>query len=148
MSEQIRIPNIEDYIMKIINGELILTPKKIYITKNELNMTSIKGSEIKDCLIKRNTEIISENKIYRRVLVDIYKIMPAQQILQTATFNLKLTNETGKKGYKWCPEINMSFQNKDSAGTLKEILNMVKVNKLTIELSIKLETGRIVHYKE
>jgi hypothetical protein len=29
----------------------------------------------------------------------------------------------------------------------KEILNMVKVNKLTIKLSIKLETGRIVHFK-
>jgi len=41
----------------------------------------------------------------------------------------------------------MSFQNKDATGTLKEILNMVKVNKFTIELSIKLETGRIVHFK-
>ncbi len=41
----------------------------------------------------------------------------------------------------------MSFQNKDTTGTLKEIINMVKVNKLTIKLSIKLETGRIVHFK-
>ena len=42
----------------------------------------------------------------------------------------------------------MSFQNKDARGTLKEILHMVKVNKLTIKLlSIKLETGKIVHLK-
>ena len=41
----------------------------------------------------------------------------------------------------------MSFQDKNATGTLKEILNMVKVNKLTIKLSIKLETGRIVYYK-
>jgi hypothetical protein len=68
-------------------------------------------------------------------------------ILQTTTFNFKLTNENGKKGYSWCDDIHMSFQNKDSKGTLKEILNMVKVNKLTIKLSIRLETGRIVHFK-
>jgi hypothetical protein len=41
----------------------------------------------------------------------------------------------------------MSFQSKDARGTLKEILNMVKVNQFTIELSIKLETGRIIHFK-
>jgi hypothetical protein len=41
----------------------------------------------------------------------------------------------------------MSFQNKDARGTLKEIINMVTVNKLTIELSIKLETDRIVNFK-
>ena len=41
----------------------------------------------------------------------------------------------------------MSFQNKDIRGTLKEILNMVKLNKLTINLSIKLETDRIIYFK-
>ena len=73
--------------------------------------------------------------------------MLPQKILQTTTFNFKLTNENGEKGYKWCDDINMSFQDKDANGTLKEILNMIKVNKLTIKLSIKLETGRIVHLK-
>ena len=73
--------------------------------------------------------------------------MQTQKILQTTQFNFKLTNENGIKGYHWCHAISMSFQNKDATGTLKEIVNMVKVNKLTIELSIKLETGRIVHFK-
>lgn len=73
--------------------------------------------------------------------------MPSQKILQTTTFNFKLTNENGKKGYRWCNDIHMSFQDKDARGTLKEILNMVKVNKLTINLSIKLETGTIVHFR-
>lgn len=70
-----------------------------------------------------------------------------KKILQNTTFNFKLTNENGVKGYKWCDEIHMSFQNKDARGTLKEIINMVTVNKLTIELSIKLETDRIVNFK-
>ena len=147
MSEVIRIPNIENYTQEIINGELILTPKKNYITENELNMTHFTHSTIEECVVKKEEEVISRNKTYRSVLVDIWKFMPTQKILQTTTFNFKLTNENGEKGYKWCDDIHMSFQNKDTTGTLKEIINMVKINKLTIKLSIKLETGRIVHFK-
>ena len=147
MTELIRIPNIENYTQEIINGELILTPKKQYMTENELNITSIIHSKIEECLIKKEDEIISTKTSYKSVLVDIWKSMPTQKILQTTTFNLKLTNENGKKGYNWRNDIHMSVQNKDSTGTLKEIINMVKVNKLTIKLSIKLETGKIVHFK-
>jgi len=147
MTKLIRIPNIGDYIQEIINGELILTPKKQYITENELNMTQITHSTIEECIIKKEGANISTNKSYRSVLVDVWKSMPTQKILQTTTFNFKLTNEKGKKGYNWCDDIHMSFQSKDATGTLKEIVNMVKVNKLTFDLSIKLETGRIVHFK-
>ena len=148
MTELIRIPNIENYTQEIINGELILTPKKQYMTENELNITQITNSTIEECLIKKEEETISINKTsFRSVLVDIWKSMPTQKILQTTQFNFKLTNENGIKGYHWCHAIRMSFQSKDARATLKEILNMVKVNKLTIKLSIKLETGRIVHFK-
>ena len=147
MTEQIRIQNIENYTQKIINNELVLTPKKQYITENELIMTKITYSTIEECLIKKDNVIISTNTNYRPILVDIWKTIPTQKILQNTTFNFKLTNENGVKGYTWCNDINMSLQSKDAIGTLKEILNMVKVNKLTIELSIKLETGRIIHFK-
>ena len=110
------------------------------MTENELNMTQITHSTIEECIIyNQNKEAnISTNTSYRSVLVDIWKSMPTQKILQTTTFNFKLTNEIGEKGYKWCDDIHMSFQNKDARGTLKEILNMVQVNKLTIELSLEL----------
>ena len=147
MTEIICIPNIEKYTQEIINGELILTPKKQYITENELNMIQITHSKIEECVIKKKEEIISTSKKYATVLVDIWKSMPTQKILQTTTFNFKLTNENYEKGYKWDDDINMSYQSKDATGTLKEILNMIKVNKLTIKLSIKLETDRIVHFK-
>jgi len=147
MTELIRIPNIETYTQEIINGELILTPKKQYMTENELNMTQIIHSTIEECIIKKEEATISTKTGYRSLLVDIWKSIPTQKILQTTTFNFKLTKENGEKGYKWCDDIHMSFQNKDARGTLKEIVNMVKVNKFTIELSIKLETGRIVHFK-
>jgi len=151
MTELIRIPNIENYTQKIINGELILTLKKQYITENELNMlletNEITHSKIQCCLIKNKEKIISTNNNYRRNLINIWKNMPTPKILQTTTFKFKSTNENGEKGYRWCDDIRMSFQDKNASGTLEEILNMVKVNKLTIELSIKLKTGRIVHFK-
>lgn len=142
------IPNIQNYTIEIENEKLILTPKKQYITENELNRTPIAHSAIVECLIKKKEGvIISTNNRFRGVMVDLWKGMPVQQILQTTTFNFKLTNENREKGYQWCDDIHMSFQNKDARGTLREILNMVRVNDLTIELSIKLKTGRIVHFK-
>ena len=147
MTNLIRIPNIENYTQEIINGELILTPKKQYMTENELNMTQFTHSTIEECIIKKEEENISSSTSYRSILIDIWKSMPTQKILKTTTFNFKLTNKYGEKGYTWCDDIHMSFQNKNAINTLKEILNMVKVNKLTIKLVIKLETGRIVHFK-
>tara|TARA_A100001015_G_scaffold1385_1_gene1894 strand:- start:267 stop:716 length:450 start_codon:yes stop_codon:yes gene_type:complete len=147
MDEIIRIPNVDQYTQEIINGELILRPKKKYITENDLNMTLITNSKIKECLIKNGNKIITMKNTYRGALVDIWKSMPTQKILQTTAFNFKLEKETGKKGYSWCKDIKMSFQSKDAKGTLKEIINMVKVNNLTINLSIKLHTGRIINFK-
>lgn len=147
MTDLIRIPKIENYTQEIINGDLILTPKKQYLTENELYMTQITNSSIVECLIQKEEEKISTEKSYRGALIDIWKSMPTQKILQTTSFNFKLTNENGKKGYYWCDEIKMSFQNKDAEQTLKEIIRMVKENKLTIKLIIKLEIGRMVHFK-
>ena len=132
---------------KIINGKLISTPKKEYITKKEFNMVNVTYSKIIKCIIKNKNKNISTKTNYRSILVDIWKSMSSKKILKTTKFNFKPTNEDGDKGFCWCKDINMSFQNKDSKGTLKEILNMVNVNNLTIDLSIKLKTGIIVHFK-
>jgi len=42
----------------------------------------------------------------------------------------------------------MSFQDKEAHLALKEILNMIKVNNLSIEISIILESGRTIYYKK
>lgn len=42
MTETIRIQNINNYIQEIIDGNLILTPKKVYISENEINKINIK----------------------------------------------------------------------------------------------------------
>lgn len=148
MTDPIHIPNIENYMMEIIQGVLVLTPKNIFITEEELQKTVFTNSSILECEIKNIEEIISKKTLYRAVLIDIWKSMPTQRILQTTTFNFKLTNENGNKGYTWCNEINMSLQSKDAKGTFKEILHMLNVNNYNIKISIKLETGRVIQFKK
>lgn len=149
MTEIIRVPNIENYIQEIVNGELIITPKNQNITKEELLRTELKNSSIIVCDIKNKEDNIISNskKSYKDILIDIWSFMPAQKILENTKFNLKSTNENGIKGYNWCEKIKMSIQNKDANGTMKEILNMLKINNYNIKISIKLETGRVICFK-
>lgn len=147
MAEIIRIQNIESYTQEIVNGTLILTPKQNYITEDELSRTLLTKSTITDCIVRNGEEIISEKRKYRSVLDDIWKSMPTQKILQTTTFNMKLTDEKGVHGYNWCPTLHMSIQGKDSNNSMKEIIHMIKVNKYSMKISIQLETGKIVLFK-
>lgn len=148
MSQVIRIPNIKNYTQEIVNGELILTPKQQkhrHITENEFDNTNFSGSFIVECEVKKEEEIISTNKKYICVLIDIWKTMPTQKILQTTTFRFREAHANCVKGYNWCDEIRMSFENKDVKETLKELLHMVKVNNYSINLTVKLESGEIIH---
>ena len=151
MAVEIRIPNIKNYTQTIINGDLILTPAQKYITEEELYKLPFKSSSINTCIIKKNNNIISNNisnltiiKYFRLVLIDIWKTMPTQKILQTSTFNFKLTQENG---YIWYPEINMFVQNENTEKTIKEIINMIKINKMSMELSIRLNTHTMEFFK-
>jgi hypothetical protein len=147
MTEIIRIPNIEKYTQQIINGELILTPKESYITEDEFNRTILNSSKILYCSVENGEETISNKSKYRSILNDIWISMPVQKILQTTTFNMKLTNENGLNGYKWSPKLNLSIQSKDANYTMKEILNMIKVNNYSIKITIQLETNTIIKFK-
>jgi len=144
MTDIIRIKNINNYHLEIINNELILTPIRNYITEDELYNKNINASKINYCII---TDDDNNSNHYSTILLDIYKSMSASIILQNTTFNIKLTNENGKCGYIWKPEINMSIQGKDAPGTLKEIINMVKLNNYKIHITIKLINGDIIDYK-
>ena len=148
MNNIIRIPNINNYRQSIFNNELILTPIYNYISIDVLLDLNLTNSRINYCIITDiDEEIISNSNRYFRILIDIYKSLSASFILQNTTFNIKLTNEDGNKGYKWCPEINMSVQRKDSNGTLKEIIKMITLNNYKIDIEIELADGTKNNYK-
>lgn len=105
------------------------------------------SSKIEECkVVNREGVIVSDKKKYRGILVDIWKTMEKQDILENTTFKFKNGNKRGVKGYNWCEEIDMSFQSRDANATLREILHLVKVNNLAIDLSITLKTDETVRF--
>ena len=148
MNNIIRVPNINNYHQAIINNELILTRFYNYISLDELLDLNLANSKINYCIITDiDKDIISNSNKYFRILIDIYKSLSASFILQNTTFNIKLTNDNGIKGYIWCPEINMSVQRKDSNETLKEIIKMINLNNYKIDIEIVLADGTKYNYK-
>ena len=123
-----------------VSDELRLSDEPV---SEDIDFTS---STIEGCIIvNKEGDIVSDNKSFRGILIDIWKTMEKEEIKETSTFTFKSGNKRGLKGYNWCEAINMSFQNKDSNKSLNEIRKMVEVNNLTIDMSIKLRTGEIVH---
>ena len=150
MNNIIRIPNIDNYHQAIINNELVLTPIYNYITLDELLDKNLTNSKINYCIItdtNTDNEVISNSIKYSKILIDIYKYLPASFILQNTTFNIKLTNENGNRGYTWYSEINMSVQGKDSNGTFKEIIKMINLNNYKIDIEIELSNDESINYK-
>jgi hypothetical protein len=144
MSESIRITNIKDYIWEFIDDDLILTPKYQTITEKEIQFISLTGSIILDCIVSKDNNIISNKTKYRSILLDIWKSLPTQKILQTSTFNFKLTKEDGINGYYYNEDIKLSFQSKDANGTFTEIFKQIKENKYTIYIKIQLQNNKII----
>jgi hypothetical protein len=130
----------------LIEDDEILTEED-YITDDELIDDEIDytSSSIEECkVVNKEGVLVSDNKKFRGILVDIWKTMEKQEILENTTFKFKNGNKRGMKGYNWFEEINMSFQNRDANTTLKEIIYFVKINNYAIDLSIILRTGETV----
>lgn len=144
MTDIIRIANIDSYTLEIINGDLILTPKENYITEYEFSRSELQFSKISDCIVMNGEVIISKSTKYMSILKDIWISMPTQRILQTTNFNIKLSKQDG---YRYCKKLKLFIQYKDATDTMKEIINMIKVNNYSIKICITLGTGQIIKYK-
>jgi len=152
MTDIIRISNINNYKLELINNELILTPILNYISESDLLSIDLRHSQINYCIIKdKDNNILLNNSnviSYLRNLIDLYKNITTSVILQNTSFNISLQKEDDKnKGYVWYPEIRLSIQGKDARGTIREIINMVRINEYKIDISINLSNGEIIYYK-
>lgn len=144
----IEIFNIENYRLQIKNNTIILYPEYKYVTYEELLNTDITKSKILNCSVTNKlNEVISDKKKYRRVLLDIWKTMPTQKIIQNSSFNIKLTNEN-TKGYIYVDELKYSFQSKDAKSSLQEIIHICNLNNYSIEIKIELENKIVIYFKK
>lgn len=140
------INNISRYNFQIINNTLHLTPLSEYLKDYEVYRYELKKSEILEARI--NDEIIKSPSYYK-ILKLIWKEIPANIILQNTIFNFKLSMDSikGDDSYVWNDDLKLAFQTRNVNHAFKEIVNMCKINKFTIELKIKLKDNNIILYK-
>ena len=146
--DTITIPNINNYTQEIIDGTLVLTP--LVKEHNLLNDYNLLNSKIKNCYVTNHqgNTIITKKKKYQSILTDIWAEMPVNVIFKESSFNFKLTNENGKKGYCYIPKCNFSVQSKSADLCLKEIIKMCKINRYKICISIELDNGNVINFEE
>ena len=138
----IRIPNFDKYKWEVKDNTLVLIPKIPVLEPEELLEKDLSFCRIEECRIN---DVDMPFKKLRPILVYIWEDMPIQQIFKHTTFNFKIGDEEGKKGYNYIPELKVSAQSKgkDSKGMLKEIFNMININKHTLYLKILLKDGQV-----
>lgn len=148
----ITIPNIEQYTQQIINGNLILTKIQeiqnidnidIYISEHKLFKQNLSKSKIIKCKI--NNEILDIN-YYNKLLLYLYYHIDKNTIIQNTTLNIS-KDKIHDKGFKYYKDLGISIQGAESRKTLKEIINVIKLNNFNIELKIKLENNEIINFK-
>lgn len=119
-------------------------------TPEELAAIDFRSSTIVSCRVCRvtgtdkATTVISEQTKYAAILVDVWATMCAQKVLQNTSFNFKLTDEHGAKGFHWSDALRMSFQRKDATATMREIMRMVELNGYEMDMTVRLGHGRRV----
>lgn len=145
-SNKIIIHNVEKYTIEFIDCALILTPKSQNISENDIINNNLINSKILKCIIKNDKRVISENdNKYFKILKNVWKSIDIEQILDHTTFNIKKTNEDGINGFNWFDDLNLSVQPKDANGTMKEIIKMIQISNYSLDMSIKLESGKIIN---
>ena len=142
------IHNSENCALEIINGVLMLTPSNVFIIEEEFQKNDfLNDSIILQCKIKNNEEIVSKKTTYMGLLIDVWKTMSNERVIQTTKFKFSLKDESENNMLVWYEEINMYVATKDANNTFKELLNMIKINNYSIIISIKLKEGRVIQFK-
>jgi hypothetical protein len=142
-NDQIIIPNIDQYMQQIINGNLVLTKIISYISENDLFQKNLRNSKILECKINGNN--INVNK-YKKLLIHVYSDMDTNIIIQNTILNIT-TEKIWEKGFEYHDTLNISIQGADAKRTLREIIKMISVKNHTMELKIKLNDDEIINYK-
>ena len=146
--EEIIVRDIENYNIKFINGDLIITPKNDYIDEDDLKFIDLTNSNIIDCRVcYKNNNLITNKTSYMDILIEIWKLNNFTEIIQKTNFQISIKNENNSKGYIYEPLLNFSFVKENENIIFKEIINFVKFNDYIISIQIKLNNNKIIFFK-
>ena len=144
--EPITIDNISNYNIQFINDKLILTPKNIQLCEPEIydhiskcNIVSCKISNIKISKLKFNS-----------ILSDIWDTMTEYDIIKHASYTFKYEDQLEEKDIKYYKNyqknIKMYFCNRSGPETFREIVKMVKINKLNLNIVIENTDNQLIEF--
>jgi len=132
MNNIITIPNIQEFMQQIINGNLVLTRIFPYIDEVTLFQQNLRKSNIIECKINNiNIDI----KKYKKLLIYLYSTTDIGIILQNTILNIS-QEEKYDKGFEYYNQLGLSIQGADARRTLNEIINIIKIKNYSIELKI------------
>jgi hypothetical protein len=142
MNNIITIPNIQEFMQQIINGNLVLTRIFPYIDEVTLFQQNLRKSNIIECKINNvNIDI----KKYKKLLIYLYSTTDTEIILQNTILNIS-QEEIYNKGFEYYNQLGLSIQGADARRTLNEIINIIKIKNYSIELKIKLTNDEIIRF--
>ena len=103
---------------------------------------------IKICLkIKKFYFIVLKYKFYKQLLFYIYEftINDREIIINNTELNIR-DGKHYDKGFDYIASLNISIQGADAKKTLKEIINMLNLNKNKYDIHIKLKDKSIIQF--
>ena len=143
MNNTITIPNIEEFIQQIINGNLVLTRIVPFIDEATLLFQkNLLGSTILECKINN---VNNDIKKYKKLLIYVYSITNIEIILQNTQLNIS-REQLYEKGFEYYNQLGISIQGADAKRTLNEIIRFIKINQYSMELKIRLKNEEVVRF--
>lgn len=134
------IRNIDKYTMEYKNGTLYIKLKKKFVSIEEIRKIDLIDSHIINCEIYDiNGDVVSNNKDYKNIIIDIWIRM---------YINNKLNRK--EKNYKSVEELvesfKRSFKYKNNNDIFNDIIDIVKYNRYIIDMTIKLHNNEVIYF--
>ena len=142
MNNTITIPNIHEFTQQITNGDLVLTRTTQFVDETRLFQKDILGSIIIECKINNVNYNLYK---YKKILIHLYSTTDTETILQNTILNIS-QEEMYEKGFKYYQQFGVSIQGADARRILKEIINISKIKKYSVELKIKFKNDEVVRF--
>tara|TARA_Y100000389_G_C17227986_1_gene396675 strand:+ start:155 stop:589 length:435 start_codon:yes stop_codon:yes gene_type:complete len=136
--------SLSDYDLEVKDGEIILTKKKINV--DELISTDLVGSKVLECSIFSMSKLISKKTNIRHILNDVWYSMDINDVLKHSAFSMKNRNDNAEYGYLYDDKLKLFIKGKNINDTMTELLQMIKLNKYFINISIKLKDSTTIKY--
>jgi len=138
--------SLDEYAYEIVDNKLIVRAKRKYSTQKEIMKNAI-SSSIQECIVYSGTTLVSEEKKWSPAIRKMWAKVDKKTLREITTFNIMYGDQEGHLGYNYCEELQISHQNKDARGCFAEMVNLCEKLNMTLQLTLKIESGEILYYK-